>query len=107
MQLLRNLAREQVHSKVISPKSIELSATFQNQNFGFGTVSIRQNSRGHFPGNQLLMGVIAKSNKLLLTQSKFEWFSITYKKVISSMVESEGPSWNRRYCTFNAKAPVH
>ena len=23
------------------------------------------------------------------------------------MVESEGPSWNRRYCTFNANTPMH
>ena len=29
------------------------------------------------------------------------------KRLISSIVESEGPSWNRRYCTFNTKTTMH
>ena len=51
---IRHLSNGRIYSaafKRSNSNDILFLATFQNQNFEFGMLPIRQNSRGHFPGN--------------------------------------------------------
>ena len=84
---IRHLSNSRFYSATFqrsNTNNILFSVTFQTQNFEFGMLPIRQNSRGHFPGNlfQILGGPGSPvASPLLHFLSYFAVFQLTQDQV--------------------------